>query len=569
MKFSNSNKSNNKLFTCKNLSKEKERKSDIQLDKFTNPISQKSLDNYRIKIKQKLSEPKKYSKENNLISLSQSQSFSQIPYKFKSKSEKENFFDERSLVKDMINNNSKIISLNYSKENYNKGNNYINIINLKNKNKIKYKDKENNIENKDEKIIFTTYIYDKYKKNMQMEITNKQIFIYKIFQNMRKDEFLFSFNKLQKAKHIKNKNINNDNDNDNDNEVEDNEKDNENINDKISFLRNNINFFLSKRRKIISLIRDIHYKLNFNKETFYTCVYYFDIICNKLITDYFIHTFIENFDFINLAISCLLISSKFCDNDPNIPNIKKYLIHKETNRDKTHRNSYDDFHNYNHKYNFNSNLNEDIRIIKEFEVFVLNLLEYKLNYSSPYHYIKFFYCYGFIFKKDFQYFEYIFAFSKEIENANMNNNINISLKSNKNNPEYINSNINTNSNMQNEKINENEDFIYKDFFKYVEFAYKKCEEIIYLVTLDEEFFIINYVDNYNDSNNCKKIKEYNSFYISCAVIFFCREIFFNKINKDKLIEKNNQKFEIWGLTLQNLFKVKFENFKHEYNIIKK
>jgi hypothetical protein len=143
MKFSNSNKSNNKLLTSKNFNKEKERLSEIQLDKLTNQISQKSLDTYRIKIKQKLSEPKKYTKENNSISISQSQSLSQIPYKFKSKSDKENFFEEKSLVKEMINNNSKIISLNYFKESSNKENKENNlIINIKNKNK------ENNIEYK-------------------------------------------------------------------------------------------------------------------------------------------------------------------------------------------------------------------------------------------------------------------------------------------------------------------------------------------------------------------------------------------------------------------------------------
>lgn len=361
---------------------------------------------------------------------------------------------------------------------------------------------------------------------MQMKTENKKTFIYKIFKEMKKDEYNFTFNKIYTtAKKYLNNNNNNNKNNEN---LLDDPANPQNSNKNLS---KNLNYFLTKRRKIISLIRDIHYKLNFNKETFYTAVYYFDIICNKLISEES-YSF-ENFDFKNLLISCLIISSKFCDNDPNIPNIKEYLI---TDRDRK----------FNRPNDFQDPNREEIRIIKEFEVNALRKLGYKLNYSSPYHYIKFFYCFGFIFKKDFQYFKYILFLSKE-------------------------------KNLEKNEDNEifQEENLLEDFYFFVEYAYKKCEEIIYLITLDEEFFVLSQKNNkeiegdLNEKDFLFEIKEFDSLKIACGLIYFCREIFFHKINTEKLIDKSKQKFEIWGKIFQNLFKIKFEDFKDEYYKIKK
>ena len=91
-------------------------------------------------------------------------------------------------------------------------------------------------------------------------------------------------------------------------------------------IQKNISYYFSKRRKLITIIKDIHNYLNFNKDTFYSAVYYMDIVSNKLIEESFEN--FETYDFKNLAISCLMLSSKFTDNDPNIPNIKEYYYYR-------------------------------------------------------------------------------------------------------------------------------------------------------------------------------------------------------------------------------------------------
>ena len=321
---------------------------------------------------------------------------------------------------------------------------------------------------------------------------NKRKFISEILTQMKKEEYAFNFNEI-KSKESKE-------------------------------IQKNISYYFSKRRKLITIIKDIHNYLNFNKDTFYSAVYYMDIVSNKLIEESFEN--FETYDFKNLAISCLILSSKFTDNDPNIPNVKLYLYDK------------------NNKNNQNI-LKEKIDNLKEFEIKCLNKLSYKLNYSNVFSFLKMFYCYGFIFKIDFEIF-------KKITKENVNDNA-----------------INT---------NEAEDFLLEKFMPFVEFAYKKCDEIIYIITLEEIFFIENFNNNDNDNNITK---EFNSFKIACGVIYYCREIFYDKIKDESLIENekenekekenklhNNQISEIWGNLLQDLYAIKFSDFEKEYKLIK-
>lgn len=299
-------------------------------------------------------------------------------------------------------------------------------------------------------------------------------------------------------------------------------------NDRANSLTKRLFFhYFSIRRKLINKIRDVHNLLNFNKDTFYNSIYYLDIICNKLIHEAYLN--FETFDFKNLAISCLILSSKFTDNDPNIPNVKLYLA--EVN-----------------SYSSNIPKNE-IEALKQFEINSLKGLSYKLDYSNPFSYLKIFYTYGFIFTKDLDYF-------KKISKIFIGNDINNS--------------------------NNSEDYYNDKFNNFLEYAYKKCDEISWIITVDENFLFDN---NYNENEEGEKdkeeneieqkkekddnnIREYNSFKISCGLISNCREILYKKMNDEFGIE-NELEYEIWGNNLQELYSIKFDEFRIEYELVKK
>ena len=81
-------------------------------------------------------------------------------------------------------------------------------------------------------------------------------------------------------------------------------------------------------------------------------------------------------DYYLYSLCCLIIASKFNENDPHIPDINSYI--------KVCSNMT--------KYQCILNL-EDIR---KGEVYILNLLQFKLNFYSIYHFIVFFFTHGII-----------------------------------------------------------------------------------------------------------------------------------------------------------------------------
>ena len=137
--------------------------------------------------------------------------------------------------------------------------------------------------------------------------------------------------------------------------------------------------YTAKRKEIITLIRSINTKLDFNSQTFFLAVYYMDEIFTST------HFPVEPPDMSNyilLSLCCLIISSKFNENDPKVPDIYKYInICTETTK---------------YKYLFS------IDDIRNGEVFILRQLQYKLNYFSVYHYIVFFFAHGVIFKRTYE-----------------------------------------------------------------------------------------------------------------------------------------------------------------------
>ena len=92
-------------------------------------------------------------------------------------------------------------------------------------------------------------------------------------------------------------------------------------------------------------------------------------------------------DYYLYSLCCLIIASKFNENDPHIPDLNFYIkIYNEIT-----------------KFQFNFTRDE----IRNGEVIILTLLKYKLNFYSIYHFIVFFFVHGIIFEFTFKKIEEI------------------------------------------------------------------------------------------------------------------------------------------------------------------
>ncbi len=148
-----------------------------------------------------------------------------------------------------------------------------------------------------------------------------------------------------------------------------NDKNNENNFVNIEYLKN--------RNKLINFLRNINYKLDFNSQTFYLSLIYLDKIFEKNDIKN-----IKDKDFHLFSLSCLILASKFNENDPHVPDLQSFLnCYKDVLKKKT---------------TFYKFTTKDLR---ESEMNILKLLKYKLNYFSIYHYLIFFFCHGILFKE--------------------------------------------------------------------------------------------------------------------------------------------------------------------------
>ena len=77
--------------------------------------------------------------------------------------------------------------------------------------------------------------------------------------------------------------------------------------------------YLSKRREIIKIIRAISTKLNFNSQTFFYSIYYMDIIFSRELTMQKLS------EFVLVGLNCLSIAAKFNENEPLVPEVKKFI----------------------------------------------------------------------------------------------------------------------------------------------------------------------------------------------------------------------------------------------------
>ena len=133
--------------------------------------------------------------------------------------------------------------------------------------------------------------------------------------------------------------------------------------------------YLNNRTSKINLIKRISDKLGFKSQTFFLAIYYFDIIkieSNETLT-------FNNYN--SLALACLIIASKYCENDPMVPQLPYFIRAYNSVVEKKNRNS----------IAISDLIYNELKICK--------LLNYKLQYYTIYDYNSFFFSHG-ILKSD-------------------------------------------------------------------------------------------------------------------------------------------------------------------------
>ena len=118
-----------------------------------------------------------------------------------------------------------------------------------------------------------------------------------------------------------------------------------------------------QRKSIISLINKISHKIGLKSQTFYLAVNYLDIVFSK-----------QNqmpYDYGQLAIACLIISTKYCENVTSKPIFKNFVnSYNEEMEDDKYKITKDNLFNY--------------------EIIICKMLDYKLNYYTVYDFNFFF-----------------------------------------------------------------------------------------------------------------------------------------------------------------------------------
>jgi hypothetical protein len=124
-----------------------------------------------------------------------------------------------------------------------------------------------------------------------------------------------------------------------------------------------------QRKSLISLIHKISNQMGFKSQTFFLAINYLDIIFSKQNN--------HSYNYGHLAVACLIIAFKYCENVPLKP-IFKYFVNFYNNEipDNQYKATKEDLFNY--------------------EVIICKLLDYKLNYFTIYDFNFFFFGNGVI-----------------------------------------------------------------------------------------------------------------------------------------------------------------------------
>ena len=77
--------------------------------------------------------------------------------------------------------------------------------------------------------------------------------------------------------------------------------------------------YLQIRNSLINMIKKISDKLGFKSQTYFLSIYYMDIIITENNEIIIFH------NYTSLALACLVIASKYCENDPNVPELPYFI----------------------------------------------------------------------------------------------------------------------------------------------------------------------------------------------------------------------------------------------------
>ena len=160
---------------------------------------------------------------------------------------------------------------------------------------------------------------------------------------------------------------------------------------KIDLNSENIRRYFNRRKELKNLMKSINSHIDNNSQTLFLALYYMDLIFTDkdLESIFFSHFFfwspygsfndLQMNYYVLLSLACLIVASKFNENDPHVPTISSYvrLLYEYSKK----------------KYIFN------LDSLYMAEVVVVKLLKYKLNYYTIYHYLIYFFTHGIIFKK--------------------------------------------------------------------------------------------------------------------------------------------------------------------------
>ena len=145
--------------------------------------------------------------------------------------------------------------------------------------------------------------------------------------------------------------------------------------------------YFSNRKNIIEIIQTINTALNNSSQTFFLALYYIDLILTNKDYEKIFKLFYEDKeddlkseininDLVMFSLTCLIIATKYNENDPHVPNIISFI-------------NLCSYYTYN-KYNF------QVEQLYRAEVIILKFIEYKLNYFTIYHYFTFIFGHGFL-----------------------------------------------------------------------------------------------------------------------------------------------------------------------------
>ena len=126
--------------------------------------------------------------------------------------------------------------------------------------------------------------------------------------------------------------------------------------------------YIAKRKDIIKVIKQTSMKLHFHSQTFYYAVYCMDLIFCKDASMQKLS------DLVLVGLACLSISAKTNENDPNVPEMKKFTsVLSNISR-------------FRYRYSADE--------LVQSEIWSLAMLQYKSTYFSIYNFLVFFFAHG-------------------------------------------------------------------------------------------------------------------------------------------------------------------------------